>query len=89
MTYFCAFVFIYKYVLKLRAWRLLILTHYFLHVFETITFTELHNVDFYWSLNPANSDSDVGMFSEELEGPAKLNLQDLSLCSISSNTLRI
>lgn len=70
-------------MLKLTAWRLLIFTH----VFETITFTEHHNVDPYWSLNPANSHTDMGMFSEELERPAKLNLQDLSLCGISIKTL--
>jgi hypothetical protein len=56
-------------------------------MFETITFTELHNVDPCWSLNPASSDTDVGMYSEELDRPAKLDLQDLSLCGISSKTL--
>ena len=30
---------------------------------------------------------DMGMFYEELERPANLNLQDLSLCGISSKTL--
>ena len=51
----------------------------FTHLFETITFTELHIVDPYWSLNPAKSDTDVGMFSEELERPTILNLPDLSV----------